>query len=1023
MIAKSYINNNINLTIKETTFANEFIQLAKENINKPLLVFYNQNSNSNNNNNHNNNNNKEPIRLNFGETLALVNKIATGLFKTIGLKRGDVVGFYLPNCLPYILIEGAVEATGLILFQLNPTYQSDQLARLLNKGKPSLIVTTAPLLSNIRNFNKEIKVLLVDVPSHDIDHHNYSFHKIRNTEIDMGLLNYVRKQIQPNDLMYYGCTSGSTGDPKICTYTNKQFVANMLEVKYSFPTVPQLEKIILTFVPFFTTTGHILIGTMFIQGFKHIYTNKFNPEKLFEMIEKEKVNNISCAPSAILALINHPSRGKYDLSSLKEALIGGSVASNKFLEEIKSIFNLEYISSAYGMTEGCSVIYNIPSKSTGIPTGPAKHFEVRVVDRETREVVDVGFPGELEYRSEIMMKEYLDNQEANTQAFTEDRWFKSGDEAVMEADGFLKITGRIKEMIIRGGHNIWPNEIIDIMNQHPKIQETAVIGIPDKFQGESVVAFIIIKPGCQFNNLEKELREYSKDKLVPYSIPTYYFDLPVFPRNSAGKVYLPKLKEMVDDLIEKRFKKIEEMNTDKPITEQGKELAKLWSRWFDVPVNTISRSSNFFEMGGDSLVGVQTTALIKKYIENIPFNFLNTHQTLGQIEDFISNPEKSTKIDDQLIKDFQRVKSTPAKEIFGEINTTKNKKNRRSVAVTGATGYLGVYVVNELSKKSEINKIYCIGRSSNLSELKSKMQSMMRKVNIRMSDKIEFVIGDVTKTNCGINSNTLEKIKMECNVIIHCAAIVNWNMTHEQLKDANVKGVINAMKIAGQSMSFVYISSFGAALKKNETLSDKIPNESFGYIQTKWLSEHYVRRGKEIGIKSTIIRPCYIIADSKTGVCNTNDFFYKFMRQCVKYRMAPSGVLLNLTPVDKVAIGIVNYMYSHKIINLIPAKQTSTDDLFKIYNNIYRQSIQLLNKEEWLQQFLKKTQNDIEALSIVPSLVVLHENYEFTSDFLNGKNDFLNFEKKDINVNFIKLQNCGYFTNGTCKNLFERSIC
>lgn len=759
---------------------------------------------------------------------------------------------------------------------------------------------------------------------------------------------------------------------------------------------------------------------MFLEGSYYALTDRFDPEKIFEIIEKEKITNISAAPSAFLALMYHPSREKYDISLLKEVMAGGAATSNEFLEKVKESFNLSYACCAFGMTEGCGLVYRTGCKSTDIPSSPVKHFEARVVDRETRELLDVGFPGELEYRAEVMMKKYLNNPEANKQAFTEDGWFKSGDETVMESDGFLKITGRIKEMILRGGHNIWPNEIVDVISQHPSIKEAAVVGTPDKFQGESVVAFVIIKPGCKFDNLEKDLREFLKDKLVPFSIPTYYFNLPDLPRNSVRKVYIPKLKEMAVELIKEKFKKLEENNTDKPTTEQGKEIAELWSKWFDVPINIISRSTNFFEMGGDSLVGVQTTALVKKYYEDIPFKFLNTYQTLGQIEDFLLDPEGPIKIDIQLIKDFYEVKSKPAEQIFGDINTIRNK-HRKCVAVTGATGYLGVYVVNELCKRNEIEKVYCIGRSSSLGELKAKMLSMMRKVDIKMNDKMELVIGDVTQTNCGIEPTKLEEIKKECNAMIHCAAVVNWTKTYNQLKEANVTGVINVMKVAGRSMDFVYISSFGAATKKNETLGDKIPKKAFAYIQTKWLAEHYVRKGKEIGINSTIVRPCFIVADSKTGVCNIDDFIYKFIRQCVLNKIAPSDVQLHMTPVDKVAKGIVDYMHNNHIINFIPGQPTTTDNLFKTFNEKYKQSIEMMDKEVWMELFMNISKDNEDGLSLIPSLGIIRKNHECSTDVLNGKNDFLNFEESDMIINFDKLNESGFFTKEGCHNLFGRS--
>ncbi|OUM61773.1 hypothetical protein PIROE2DRAFT_12127 [Piromyces sp. E2] len=995
-LTKSYIYSNIDKNIKEITFSERFLQLCREKDEQSMFSFYETN------------NFPESITFTFRDTLEITNRIGTGLYTTIGLKKGDVVGIYLPSSLPYVLIQAAIESCGLILFQLNPGYTSDQIHRFIHKGKPTLIVTSSKLFKNIPEHDLDIKVLLVDAPFSDIKNSIYSFDEIKTTRVNADLLFQIRNQIKPSDIMYYGCTSGSTGDPKICTYTNKQFVGNVMEVNgEDISQLPYKNITLLSFVPFFTTTGHTTLGTMFLQGFRHVLTDSFNPERIFQIIEKEKINIVPGSPAAFLALMHHPSRKKYDLSSLREFFVAGAAISNGQLEVLQNTFELDYAMSAFGMTEGCGIIYKMPTRSSGFPPGPVNHFEVRIVDRESREIVDIGFPGELEYRSPIMMNGYLNNEEANYQAFTQDKWFKTGDEAVMEANGYIKITGRIKDMIIRGGHNIWPNEIMDILNRHPKIQESAVIGIPDKFHGESVVAFVLVKPGCTFNNLEGELCEFLKNKLIPFSLPTYYFQLQEFPRNSSLKVYTPTLKVMVKDLIQERFNRIAHNNHDPPKTQQGRKLAELWSTWFDVPENIFSRSTNFFKMGGDSLVGVQTIAFVKQYFKEVPYNFLNDHQTLGEIEDFLQNPNLDSKI---------------TTEIFGDINTFQNN-NKKSVAITGVSGYLGIFIARELCQRNDIEKIYCIGRSSSMSELKVKIASMMKKIYFfdEKKNKLELVIGDITQNNCGIEPKKLEEIKKKCHTLIHCAAVVNWTKTYEQLKESNVTGVLNTMKIAGISMDYVYISSFGAALNRNETLSDTLPKNLFGYIQSKWLAEHYVIKGRDLGIQSTIIRPCYIVADSKTGVCNTNDFIYKFIYQCFSNKIVPKDIFFNLTPVDKVAKGIVDFMHSHKIINLIPSKSLSTNELFHLFNEKYHQSVVILSKEEWIKKFKEIAQHDLYALSIIPYLIVIFNQYTFTSDFLKGKNDFLNFEPTEMIINFDKLYESGFFDKNSCRNLFERS--
>lgn len=184
------------------------------------------------------------------------------------------------------------------MFQLNPTYKSDQLSRLVKKGKPSLIVTVSPLLPNIRKFDNDMKVLLVDdIPNNDIEHHIFSFREIMNTEPDMELLDNIRSQIQSDDIIYYGCTSGSTGYPKICVYTNSQFTNNIMGVSAEHE-VPTESKRIVGYIPFFTTTGHLLIGLMYLHGIYLAYTDKFNPEKIYQIVEKEKFTDFSGPPSA-----------------------------------------------------------------------------------------------------------------------------------------------------------------------------------------------------------------------------------------------------------------------------------------------------------------------------------------------------------------------------------------------------------------------------------------------------------------------------------------------------------------------------------------------------------------------------------------------------------------------------------------------------------------------------------------------------------------------------------------------------
>ncbi|BFU23109.1 acyl-CoA synthetase, putative [Entamoeba histolytica HM-1:IMSS-B] len=1011
-LTQSYIKSSQNTEIQFNVFAQKY-QHIRSLGDKPLFKFIKADGN-------------EPaVEYNLFQFQDKVDIISSALYTTLHLKRKDVIAIYLPNCVPFIIMEAVIESSGFIMMPFNPTYTSDQLSRLFPRVTPKLVVTIKRFLPNIRSFNKEVKALLVDASQEEIismnDSYLYSLSSLLQVPINKELLQNERNQIQPEDELFYGCTSGSTGIPKICVYTNREFTGNIVSISSQ---VPPDERKTLAFIPFFTTTGHIVLSTLILKGYYHVCMDKFNTEKVYEIVQENKITNISGAPSAFMAILKHPNRSHYDLSSLREVIMGGAVASDSFIESCRQTLHLEFCCSGFGMTELCGLMYKMPSKATHIPAGPVAHYEVRVVDHETREILPIGLAGELEVRSPIMMKEYLNNPEANKQAFTEDRWFRTGDEAVLEEDGFMRITGRVKEMIIRGGHNIWPAEINDTLIKHPKIQEAAVIGIPDKIQGETVVAFVVIKKGCSFDNLEKDLKEFLKEKLVPFSIPTYIFAIEDMPRTSFGKVYAPKLKEIVKDCIKKRWEALIQENHNPVITQEGKEIAQLWADMFDIPINALSRDSNFYNCGGDSFVGSQTVTIIRKYVKDAPFNLLICKQTLGEIEDYIAHPNENVIDTGKILKeDIEKLNQMSEEELFGTEQYNEENENRDAIVITGACGYLGVYIVDAVAKNKNIKKIYCIGRSVDLSELNKKMISMMRNVGLQKNEMIEMIVGDVSKDHFGIENTKYNEMRERSKVIIHCAAIVNWNKSYSQLKETNVNGVINAIKFAGKSIICSYISTIGAALNQNETISEQLPVSSFGYIQSKWMGEKIIEKAMNLGYRVNIMRPAFIVADSTKGICNTDDFIYKFIRVCVMNNIGLSGPALDLTPVDKVAEVIAkNCMVVGKIINLLPQQQVHTEKIFSIYNTLYH-SIPIFNYNEWINKFTELAHSGcVDAINLIPSLYVLKIQAKLQSNYLKETNQqiVLNFNDDMISLNLNKLNEIGFFTT-SCKGLISRS--
>jgi len=272
----------------------------------------------------------------------------------------------------------------------------------------------------------------------------------------------------------------------------------------------------------------------------------------------------------LLAILAFPDKDKYDVSSMDNITSAGAVATPDLLERAKEHFGLLVCRSSYGMTEMVARIYCINNKSYG-PSSPIPHTTLKIVDDQGN-IVKRGIPGEIHAYSPYMMKGYLGIPKEQT--FTKDGFFPTGDVGVIDEKGELAVTGRIKDLIIRGGSNIWPAEIENILNKHPSVQEGAIVGHPDRVLGETVIAYVVPRKGT-VPPTEHELKEYLEARVMRIAIPKYIFFIDDFPRNSFGKVFKQELKSKTDDFIRKRWEDINIPEDKKPKSEIGKAIAKL----------------------------------------------------------------------------------------------------------------------------------------------------------------------------------------------------------------------------------------------------------------------------------------------------------------------------------------------------------------------------------------------------------------------------------------------------------------
>ncbi|ELP89612.1 4-coumarate--CoA ligase, putative [Entamoeba invadens IP1] len=946
---ESHLVGSTKIPLQDTTYPKHFLSTVTANPDRECLVFRSAMTKAN-------------IRHTYSQLLEKVNRIIQGFSETIKIPHQSVVAIYLPNVLEYIYAELASVCGGYIFMPLNPLYTKPQLERLLPRVKPSIVVTMMRMLPNLPKA-EGCSFVLIDQQVDVVPENCFLLHDFLNIQSKKNYVESVAQTLKSSEFSFYGCTSGSTGEPKICVYSHFAMVNPFLTMDMSY-NVPVNIRVALCFTPLFTTAAHFQIDAIFAVGAKVIVVDKFEPVSIMQFIVEEHVTNFNCAPSGVLAVLHHPNFSKEKFETIKHVVMGGAVVPDALLKEAKEKMDLITCKSGYGMTELCGVMYTM-SLTEGQVQG---HYELRIVDHTTRKTTPVGVPGEIEVRTKIMMSGYLNNPTANKESYTEDGWFKTGDEGCLDKHGRMLITGRVKEMIIRGGHNVFPAEIIDTLQKHPDVIMAGCVSVPDRAQGEMIIAFVTLKNEI----MESELKEWCKNRLVSFAVPTHIFVLEKMPLTSFGKVYAPELRKLAIENVKKFWENVATKNINKPDTEAGKKIANLWSQWFDIPEGAISKDTNFFDVGGDSLVGTQTVGLIKQFVSDAPFDLLTKCPTLGMLEEYVKNP-KLELIHPQFKIDLEQIDESVNK--FSE-NKGSVHCDKKIAFLTGANGFLGIHLLQELQRAGYV--VICLVRSQSIGDGIRRITQAANSTGVTIQmENIEVVLGDVSKPNCGIVESEYNSITQRISVVIHNAAYVNWNRSYNDMRESNYIGTQNVFKLCSLASGvFLYVSSIGvaAAVSGIENTPDitKLPYKANGYIQTKWMSEVYLNRLREKGYKIGILRPAFITGNSKSGCCNTDDFIWKYIRVLVKNGITVDSQTLMMTPVNLVAEAFVKAIPNPPIAaNLVPKVPTQVHDICTLFADILKVKIENLKIEDVKAKLAEIAKcGNKEVLSLIPSLQV-----------------------------------------------------
>ena len=508
------------------------------------------------------------IRWTYSELAKKVEQAAKALL-AIGVTRGDRVGMWSPNCAEWTVTQFATAKVGAILVNINPAYRLHELEYALNQSEAKYLVTAdsfkssdyrgmlyelAPELEHTAAGELEsIKLKhLKGIVNLDDKKHAGMWRWNDFIELGSGIttehLESIQSELQADDAINIQYTSGTTGFPKGATLSHHNILNNGFFVAESMKLTDQDRMVIP--VPLYHCFGMVMgnLGCV-THGATMIYpSDAFEPQSVLETVEAERATALYGVPTMFIAELEHPDFEKYDVSSLRTGIMAGSICPAEVMKAVNSKMHMKEVQIAYGMTETSPVSTQTAAddpfdKQVTTVGRTQPHLETKLVDPSTGQVVNRGEIGELCTRGYSVMLGYWNNPEATEKAIDAARWMHTGDLAIMDDKGYIQIVGRIKDMVIRGGENIYPKEIEEFFYTHPHISDVQVIGVPDKRFGEELVAWVKLTSGAPEVSAE-DLKEFCKGQITHFKIPKHFKFTDSFPMTVTGKIQKFKMREI-----------------------------------------------------------------------------------------------------------------------------------------------------------------------------------------------------------------------------------------------------------------------------------------------------------------------------------------------------------------------------------------------------------------------------------------------------------------------------------------------
>ena len=490
---------------------------------------------------------QQGVRFSYSEFWELTTKCARGLLAR-GVKTGDRVGIWAPNRYEWVVVQYATARIGAILVNINPAYKTSELEYALNQSGVSFLILAkafrtndyVAMLGEVRGRCRELRESVVLEEGWDgllAD----------ATKVAEATLADLEPTLQFDDPINIQYTSGTTGFPKGATLSHHNILNNGFFIGEGMHYTAD-DRVCIP-VPFYHCFGMVLgnLACTSHGACMVVPAESYDPVATMECVQAERCTALYGTPTMFIGELDSAGFKEFDFSSLRTGIMAGAPCPVEVMKKVLTTMHMPEVTIMYGMTETSpvstqSLIGDPLEKQTGTVGKVYPHVEIKIVDPETGRIVPRGTAGEFCTRGYSVMLGYWNNEEATRQAIDQARWMHTGDLAVMDDEGYVKIVGRLKDMIIRGGENIYPREIEEFLYAHPDISDVQVIGVPSERYGEEVMAWVKLREGAEVTG--EELTEHCRGKISTFKIPRYWKFVDGFPMTVTGKVRKIEMREL-----------------------------------------------------------------------------------------------------------------------------------------------------------------------------------------------------------------------------------------------------------------------------------------------------------------------------------------------------------------------------------------------------------------------------------------------------------------------------------------------